>query len=96
MTLEEALSEAKVKSEAEIEAGLDRGALEKAAAQGLANGVFEESAEEMPQLLEEFYPEAGSVEEGSAAESAEATASLSDKLNGKAAKVVSASIHGRA
>ena len=77
LTLEQALSEAKESRQAEQASGFNRQALEQAAAQGLANGLFEESGEEMPQLLEEFYPEAGSQ---SREEEAEPGRSLSDKL----------------
>lgn len=42
---------------------MDINALEIAARQALANGTFEDSEEEVPALVEEFYPEAVSAGE---------------------------------
>lgn len=47
VTLQQALTEAKDSRQAEQKAGLNRQALEQAATQGLANGLFEESGEEI-------------------------------------------------
>jgi hypothetical protein len=38
-------------------AGLDFAALEESARQGLSNGAFEESEEDQPEVLAEFFPE---------------------------------------
>jgi len=82
VTLEEALSEVKAKREAKVEAGMDRSALEQSAAQGLANGEFEENVEEMPQLLDEFYPDNGRFEDDTPTQSSNRS-TLGNKLKQK-------------
>ena len=57
VSLEEAVSQAKAQAERDVAAGVDINALEKAARMALANGTFEESEDEAPALVEEFYPE---------------------------------------
>ena len=56
-TLEEAISEAKALDAQRKAAGFDQEALEAAAYEGFGNGSFEESSEDVPEILEEFYPE---------------------------------------
>ena len=60
MTLEEAITEARRIDAARKEAGFDQNALDEAARQGFANGAFEELDEDVPAVVEEFFP----VEEG--------------------------------
>jgi hypothetical protein len=55
--LEEAVTQAKAEEGKELAAGIDVKALEQAARQALSNGTFEESEDEAPALVEEFYPE---------------------------------------
>lgn len=55
MTMEQALGEAKTLHEKRMVAGFNQLALENAAREGLANGLFEDSSEETLNLLEEFY-----------------------------------------
>lgn len=62
MTLEEAVAEAIRRDAARKEAGLDQHALEDAARLGFANGAFEDLAEDVPAVVEEFFPAGG--EEG--------------------------------
>jgi hypothetical protein len=57
VSLEEAVTQAKAEAEREAAAGVDIQALELAARLALSNGTFEESEEEAPALVEEFYPE---------------------------------------
>ena len=57
VSLEEAVTQAKAEAEREAVAGVDIQALEQAARLALSNGTFEESEEEAPALVEEFYPE---------------------------------------
>jgi hypothetical protein len=57
VSLEEAVTQAKAEAEKELVAGIDVVALEQAARLALSNGTFEESEEEAPALVEEFYPE---------------------------------------
>ena len=55
-TLNEAIATAKELAETRAAVGFDQAALDEAARQGLANGAFEESAEDGPDVVEEFYP----------------------------------------
>ena len=57
LSLEEAVAQARKEAEHEFVAGVDNQALERAAKLALSNGTFEESEEEAPALIEEFYPE---------------------------------------
>lgn len=87
MTLEEAISEAIALDTQRRDGGFDQAALERAAHQGFANGAFEESGEEEPELIEEFFPESES-ESGAPPAKAPAPrperASLKAKLEHKA------------
>ena len=74
MTLEQAISEARERDLQRRESGFDQDALDEAARTGFANGAFEELEEDIPAVVEEFYPEADG---------------LSDKPQGKAASPVS-------
>lgn len=58
LTLEEALHQAQQLDETRRKAGFDQAALDTAARIGLINGAFEDSEDEVDQVLEEFYPEA--------------------------------------
>lgn len=59
--------------------GFNQAALDEAGRKGFADGVFEESAEEVAEVLEEFYPDSsGGVEE--ALQSNKSAIALSDKL----------------
>lgn len=57
-SLASAVAQARQEAERALEAGIDTAQFEAAARMLLQNGQFEETDEEMPQLLEEFYPEA--------------------------------------
>lgn len=57
MTMVEAISSAREQSEMRLAAGFNQVALDEAARQGFANGVFDESEEEGAAVVEEFYPE---------------------------------------
>lgn len=82
MKLEDALTEAKAVHERRTQAGHYQAALDEAARLGFANGAFEESADEMPAVLEEFYSE----ENGSAGATGPGAGSgnLQDKLDRQA------------
>lgn len=68
ISLEEAVTQAKAKAREQAEAGIDLLAFELAARTALANGAFEDSEEEVPAIVEEFYPEALPEPNGTAAE----------------------------
>ena len=57
LTLEQAIADARQKDEQRRESGFDQAALDEAACQGFANGAFEELEEDVPAVVEEFYPE---------------------------------------
>lgn len=57
LTLEEAIAQAIQKDEARRAAGVDQDALDEAARRGFANGAFEDLAEDIPAVVEEFYPQ---------------------------------------
>ncbi|MEC5218806.1 hypothetical protein RCH09_003780 [Actimicrobium sp. GrIS 1.19] len=87
MTLEEAIAEARKSDERRKTAGYDQAALDAAATLGFANGAFEESEEEIPAIVEEFYSSGeGSADSADGPSSATAPASsskpsLKDKLD---------------
>ncbi|HHA2712221.1 recombination directionality factor [Stenotrophomonas maltophilia] len=57
LTLEEAIGHAIQTDEARRAAGVDQEALDEAARRGFANGAFEDLAEDVPAVVEEFYPQ---------------------------------------
>lgn len=57
VSLEEAVTQAKLAAVQQEEAGVNIAALELAARMALANGAFEEGEEEIPTIVEEFYSE---------------------------------------
>lgn len=83
MKLEDAITEARTTHERRKQAGHDQAALDEAAKTGFANGAFEDSADEMPAVLEEFYSEENGPM-GSANPSRTSSSSLQGKLNQKA------------
>ena len=56
MTLEQAITEARRLDGERKQAGFDQTALDEAARQGFANGAFEELEEDVPAVVEEFFP----------------------------------------
>lgn len=59
MTLEQAIAQAREVDEQRRASGFDQSALDEAARKGFANGAFEELDEDVPAVVEEFYPEGG-------------------------------------
>lgn len=57
LTLEQAVAEAIQKDEARKAGGVDQAALDEAARRGFANGAFEDLAEDVPAVVEEFFPQ---------------------------------------
>ena len=82
MTLEEAIAEAKALDAKRKDAGFDQQALDEAARKGFANGAFEELEEDVPAVVEEFFPDAGKPD-GNHAASPESTSSLRDRSDAK-------------
>ena len=87
MTMNEAISAARVLGAERHVTGFDQAALDAAARQGFADGAFEESEEEGAAVIEEFYPEnlEGSAQEMPAAKPAKVL--LANKLSQKAAQL---------
>jgi hypothetical protein len=57
LSLEQAIEEAREVGQRRLASGFDQAALDEAARQGFANGAFEELEEDVPEVVEEFYPE---------------------------------------
>jgi hypothetical protein len=58
MTLEQAIAQARELNEQRLSSGFNQSALDDAARKGFANGTFEELEEDVPAVVEEFYPPA--------------------------------------
>lgn len=84
LTLEQAIVKARELDEGRNTAGFDQQALDKAAHLGFANGAFEELAEDVPTITEEFYPE---EDKSVAAASPAPSAGLRGKLETKVAQL---------
>lgn len=84
LTLEEAIARARELDGQRKASGFDQAALDEAARRGIGNGAFEESAEDIPAVVEEFYPESeGGVE--TEADNGSPATGLKDKLERKVA-----------
>lgn len=64
MSLEQAIGEARRLDEQRQESGYDQAALDEAARGGFANGAFEELAEDVPAVVEEFFPDSPEQNQG--------------------------------
>ena len=84
LTLEQAVVDAVERDAFRKAAGLDQASLDEAARQGFANGAFEELEEDVPAVVEEFYP-AGDAEGAQPAR----IGNLRDKLAAKAVQLAS-------
>lgn len=82
--LEEAIARARELNNQRKASGFDQAALDDAARLGFGNGTFEESGEDIPAVVEEFYPETESQTEAGANDLATAT-DLKTKLDRQAA-----------
>jgi hypothetical protein len=96
-TLEDTIAEAREMNQRRVAAGYDQAALDVAGSLGFSNGAFEESVEEIPEIVEEFFPDTGGGSSGIAdggnvsgteAIVAKPKPSLQDKLDRKAACLV--------
>jgi hypothetical protein len=56
LTLEQAIVEARQLDQQRQDSGFDQEALDEAACKGFANGAFEDLAEDVPAVVEEFFP----------------------------------------
>lgn len=81
MSLEESIGEAREVDARRKASGFDQAALDAVAKAGFGDGAFEDSEEEIPAIVEEFYNDSEAV----SSEPANTTTTLKDKLDRKAA-----------
>ena len=86
MTLEQAINEARELDRQRKQGGFDQTALDEAARQGFANGAFEELDEDVPAVVEEFYPEQGQAT-GKEQTTANVPTGLRGRLEAKVARI---------
>jgi hypothetical protein len=91
MTLEEAIAQARETDARRKALGYDQEGLDQAARLGFQNAAFETSEEEVPEILEEFFPEDGN-QSGQAADTVQNTSakgrpSLKDKLDSQVSAI---------
>ena len=89
LTLEQAVVEAIQKDEARRAVGLDQEALDEAARRGFANGAFEDLAEDVPAVVEEFFPQEVHPVDVDGVRDVP-VANLRGKLDGKVARLANA------
>ncbi|HHA2706546.1 TPA: hydrolase or metal-binding protein [Stenotrophomonas maltophilia] len=87
MTLEQAIAKAREVDATRRAAGLDQVALDDAARRGFANGAFEESEEDVPAVVEEFYPDAAPGMAASTTERLATQPALRARLQEKVARL---------
>lgn len=85
LTLEQAIAQAREVNQSRRNAGFDQEALDEAARRGFANGAFEDLAEDVPAVVEEFYPDNQEPGPGGQAPSS-GTVSLHERLQKKVAR----------
>ncbi|WP_350016214.1 hydrolase or metal-binding protein [Rhodanobacter sp. IGA1.0] len=86
LTVEQAIVEARQLDQQRRDIGFDQEALDEAARKGFANGAFEDLAEDVPAVVEEFY--SGTEQGGGDALSApEVTTGLRGRLDDKVARL---------
>lgn len=86
LSLEQAIGEARALDQTRQDAGFDQVALDEAARQGFANGAFEDLVEDVPAVVEEFYPtEAGGS--GNGVTNGPVHGSLQERLENKVARL---------
>jgi hypothetical protein len=84
LTLEQAVGQARELDALRRGCGFDQHALDEAARQGFANGAFEDLAEDVPAVVEEFYADAA-AEAGETEVAKEGPSSLRGRLQAKVA-----------
>lgn len=83
LSLVDAITKAKEEHQLRLTAGFDQAALDAAAITGFGNGAFENTAEEMVDIAEEFAMGAETGAEGAAGEEGSTPSSLAGKLQSK-------------
>lgn len=95
MSLEDAIAQARETDARRKAVGYDQEALDTAARLGFGNAAFETTEDEVPEILEEFFPEQdiqNNCNQWASTSNADISSkpSLMDKLNGKVLEVVAA------
>lgn len=86
ITLEQAVARARERDQQRKGDGVDQAALDEAARRGFQSGAYEELEEDVPAVVEEFYPDASTVD--APAESRQAgPATLTGRLEEKVARI---------
>lgn len=85
LTLEQAILEAKEREGRRLLSGFEQSALDEAARRGFANGAFEDMAEDVSGVIEEFYPEAEAA--SGTRTDREGPPNLSSRLEAKVARL---------
>lgn len=85
LTLEQAIAQARELDEQRRVCGFDQGALDEAARKGFANGAFEDLAEDVPAVVEEFIP--GNAHGGKTEGTTKADSSLQGHLEDRVARL---------
>lgn len=93
MSLEETILQARALDLHRREAGYDQAALDQAAQQGFANGAFEESEEEVVEIIEEFFPPLLDESEASNSLQVQLRPGLKEKLGRKTTGIMDRSNH---
>lgn len=88
MSLESAIAQARELADRKKASGFNQTALDDAARMGLANGAFEDSADEAPEVVEEFYPTSPPASGRGTTKAPPDNPSLNDKLKAKADKLI--------
>lgn len=83
LTLEQAISQARELDESRKASGFDQDALDQAARHGFSNGAFEDLDEDVPAVVEEFYPDEGHAAQPEPAR----TGDLRGRLEAKVARM---------
>ena len=86
LTLEQAITQAREVDQSRRDAGFDQEALDEAARRGFANGAFEDLAEDVPAVVEEFYPAQAGVA-GNGVTNGPRGGNLQDRLENKVARL---------
>ena len=86
MTMEQAITEARRLDGERQQAGFDQAALDEAARQGFANGAFEDLEEDVPAVVEEFFPPSSDAV-GTPAPAPPRPLRLAGRLNDKVAQL---------
>lgn len=85
LTIEEAFAHARQLNERRQSGGYEQAALDVVAREGLSNGAFEDSEEERPEVIEEFFTEGDTDTGGNVTKAkSEGKVGLREKLTGKA------------